>query len=92
MGLLQEGSIVVYPWSISVGFEACMLGLLQDGSIVVYPWSILLVGFAACMLGLLQEGSIVVYPWSILVGFEVHLDGLLWGCYRGSECYGPSWW
>ena len=59
MGLLQEGSIVVYPWSISMGFEACMLGLLQDGSIVVYPWSIL-VGFAACMLGLLQEGSIVV--------------------------------
>ena len=49
LGLLQEGSIVVYPWSILVGFEACIVGLLQEGSIVVYPCSIS-VGFEACMV------------------------------------------
>ena len=70
LGLLQEGCIVVYPWSILVGFEACIVGLLQEGSIVVYPWSIL-VGFEACIVGLLQEGSIVV-----------HLDWLC-GLYAG---------
>ena len=49
LGLLQEGSIVVCPWSILLGFEACILGLLQEGCIVVYPWSIS-VGFEACIL------------------------------------------